>query len=64
MNVSAGPVIADPRSKGFNLAVKSTFASLEEFQYYDTECEVHKALKAFVGTVKEDMLMAYYESVL
>jgi hypothetical protein len=44
--------------------VKTTFASLEDMKYYDTECEAHKALKAVAGPVKEDVLTSYYESVL
>lgn len=54
----------DPRNKGFNLSVKTTFASLEDMQYYDNECEAHKALKAVAGPVKEDVLSTYFESVL
>lgn len=59
-----GRSIPDPRNKGFNLSVKTTFASLEDMQYYDQECEAHKALKAVAGPVKEDVLMTYYESIL
>jgi hypothetical protein len=37
---------------------------MEDMQYYDTECEAHKALKAVVGSVKEDILTTFFESVL
>ena len=30
----------------------STFASKEDFEHYDTQCEVHKELKAFAGSVR------------
>ncbi|KAL2005706.1 hypothetical protein VTN00DRAFT_10199 [Thermoascus crustaceus] len=63
-SITAGPTVPDPRNKGFNLAVKTTFASLEDMRYYDTECEAHRALKAVVGPVREDTVMAYYQSVL
>lgn len=59
-----GKSFPDPRNKGFNLSVKTTFASLEDMQYYDQECEAHKALKAVAGPVREDALMTYYESIL
>ncbi|KAB8214475.1 hypothetical protein BDV33DRAFT_32447 [Aspergillus novoparasiticus] len=61
---AAGHSFPDPRNKGYTLSVKTTFASLEDMKYYDTECEAHKALKAVAGPVKEDVLTTYYESVL
>ncbi|KAL4970806.1 Dabb family protein [Aspergillus stella-maris] len=61
---AAGPSYPDPRNKGFNLSVKTTFASLEDMKYYDTECEAHKALKAVAATVREDVLTTYFESIL
>lgn len=59
-----GKSIPDSRNKGFNLSVKTTFASLEDMQYYDQECEAHKALKAVVSAVREDVLSTYYENIL
>ncbi|KAE8352368.1 hypothetical protein BDV28DRAFT_135250 [Aspergillus coremiiformis] len=64
ISAAAGHSFPDPRNKGYTLSVKTTFASLEDMQYYDNECEAHKALKAVVGPVKEDVLTTYYESVL
>ncbi|KAL4780733.1 hypothetical protein BJX76DRAFT_350737 [Aspergillus varians] len=61
---AAGPSFPDPRNRGFNLSVKMTFASLEDMKYYDTECEAHKALKAVAAPVREDVMTAYFESVL
>lgn len=61
---AVGQSFDDPRNKGFNVSVKTTFASLEDMKYYDTECEAHKALKAMVAPVKEDVLTTYYENVL
>ncbi|KAJ5662747.1 stress responsive A/B barrel domain protein [Penicillium macrosclerotiorum] len=54
----------DPRNKGYTVSVKTTFASMEDMKYYDTECEAHKALKAVAGPIKEDILTTFYESVL
>lgn len=41
-----------------------TFASKEDFEFYDTQCAVHKELKAFAATVHQGNLMAYFHSVL
>ncbi|KAL3479860.1 hypothetical protein BJX99DRAFT_53163 [Aspergillus californicus] len=64
VSIAAGASVPDPRNKGFNLSIKATFASMEDFTYYDKECEAHKALKAVVLPVKEDVLMTYFQSVL
>lgn len=64
LSTAVGKSFPDPRNKGFNLSVKTTFASLDDMKYYDSECEAHKALKAVAGPVREDFLMTYYESVL
>lgn len=61
---AVGASIPDPRNKGYNLSVKTTFASLDDMKYYDSECEAHKALKACVGPVKEDVLTTFYENIL
>ncbi|KAJ5504394.1 Dimeric alpha-beta barrel [Penicillium fimorum] len=61
---AVGASIPDARNKGYNLSVKTTFASIEDMKYYDGECEAHKLLKACAGPVKEDVLMTYYENIL
>ncbi|KAJ5195371.1 Dimeric alpha-beta barrel [Penicillium cinerascens] len=61
---AVGQSIDDPRNQGFNISVKTTFASMEDMKYYDTECEAHKALKAVAGPVKEDVLTTFYENIL
>ncbi|KAJ6113939.1 hypothetical protein N7523_007256 [Penicillium sp. IBT 18751x] len=61
---AVGQSFEDPRNKGYNISVKTTFASMEDMKYYDTECEAHKALKAVAGPIKEDVLTTYYENVL
>lgn len=64
LSAAVGQSIDDPRNKGFNISVKTTFASMEDMKYYDNECEAHKALKAVAGPVKEDVLTTYYENIL
>ncbi|KAJ5142301.1 hypothetical protein N7526_003296 [Penicillium atrosanguineum] len=61
---AVGQSFDDPQNKGFNISVKTTFASMEDMKYYDTECEAHKALKAVAGPVKEDVLTTFYENIL
>lgn len=64
LSAAVGQSFDDPRNQGFNISVKTTFASMEDMKYYDTECEAHKALKAVAGPVKEDVLTTYYENIL
>lgn len=64
LNAAVGRSVDDPRNKGFNISVKTTFASMDDMQYYDTECEAHKALKAVAGPVKQDVLTTFYENIL
>ncbi|EAW10508.1 Dabb family protein [Aspergillus clavatus NRRL 1] len=64
LNAAAGESFPDPRNKGFNISVKTTFASMEDMEYYDKECEAHKALKAMVDGVKQDALTTFFQSVL
>ena len=62
--MKAGKAAADQRAQGYTVAVMSTFANPEDFEYYDTRCEAHKALKAFAGSVHQGNLMVYFQSVL
>jgi len=64
VSLAVGPIVPTPRSKGFNVGVKSTFATIDDMNYYDTECPAHAALKVVAAPVAEDLLTAYYESVL
>ncbi|KAL5365701.1 hypothetical protein BJX96DRAFT_169323 [Aspergillus floccosus] len=64
LSAAVGASFPDPRNKGFNVSVKTTFASMEDMQYYDNECEAHKALKAVAGPAREDVLTTYFENIL
>ncbi|KAE8147418.1 hypothetical protein BDV25DRAFT_160373 [Aspergillus avenaceus] len=64
LDAAAGHSFPDPRNKGFTLSVKTKFASLEDMQYYDTECEAHKALKTVAKPMAEEVLSTYFESVV
>ncbi|KXG50930.1 Dimeric alpha-beta barrel [Penicillium griseofulvum] len=61
---AVGASFPDPRNKGYNLSVKTTFASMEDMKYYDSECEAHKLLKSVAGPVKEEVLTSYFENIL
>lgn len=64
LQIAAGASFPDPRNQGYNLSVKTTFASLEDMKYYDEECAAHKALKAVGAPLKPEVLTTYFESVL
>jgi hypothetical protein len=38
----------DPRSQGYTLVGRTTFASKEDMDFYDNECEAHGAIKALI----------------
>ncbi|KAJ5908826.1 hypothetical protein N7495_001508, partial [Penicillium taxi] len=64
VSAAVGKSFPDPRNKGYNVSVKTTFASLDDMKYYDADCEAHKALKALAAPIKEDVLSTYYENIL
>ncbi|ERF70502.1 hypothetical protein EPUS_07359 [Endocarpon pusillum Z07020] len=53
----------DPRSKGWNIVAKTTFASKADMDYYDNECEAHKGLKVFAKPLVEDVTTVWFESI-
>jgi len=62
LSLQAGPVSEDVRSKGYTFISRFEFASKADMDYYDNDCEAHKALK--VGAkdfVTEPPLTVYYE---
>ncbi|KAF2753886.1 hypothetical protein EJ05DRAFT_479909 [Pseudovirgaria hyperparasitica] len=52
----------EARNQGFSICAHTSFASLEDFEYYDKECAVHKALKAVVGPKQSGMMMMYMDA--
>ena len=53
LSVRVGHTAEDQRRQGYTLAVETVFSSLEDMQYYDTECAAHKALKAVASSVAD-----------
>ena len=63
-NLTVGEPHQDQRAKGWNLAVKSTYDSLEDMEYYDKECTAHAELKRVTAPTREESLVVFYENVL
>ncbi|KAM5349626.1 hypothetical protein ACJ41O_006131 [Fusarium nematophilum] len=62
VSAKAGKAKPDQRAQGFNVVAVSVFSSLEDFNYYDTECAAHGELKAFAKTANQGVMMVYFES--
>ncbi|RKL02386.1 hypothetical protein BFJ68_g11941 [Fusarium oxysporum] len=62
VSVQAGKAKADQRSQGFTIVAISTFASQEDFNYYDTQCAAHLELRTFAKSVNEGVAMIYFEN--
>lgn len=54
--------ISEDRARGYTICVQTTFASMEDVNYYDKECEAHKELRALVATVRTDFATMIFES--
>lgn len=64
LSVKAGPAFENQRNQGFTVAAISTFASVEDFEYYDTQCQAHLALKAVAKTLNKGVMMIYFTSIV
>ncbi|KAF9766196.1 hypothetical protein IL306_001420 [Fusarium sp. DS 682] len=62
VSVQAGKAKPDQRSQGFTIVAISTFASQEDFNYYDTQCAAHLELRTFAKSVNEGVAMIYFEN--
>ncbi|KAK2732449.1 hypothetical protein FQN57_002634 [Myotisia sp. PD_48] len=63
LSVRAGSTVDDPRRQGYTVAVVTEFASMEDMEYYDTECVAHKNLKVVAGKVHEGVMTAFFEPI-
>ncbi|EAT86493.1 hypothetical protein SNOG_06662 [Parastagonospora nodorum SN15] len=48
---AANPSHDDPRSQGYTLVARTVFECKEDMDFYDNECEAHKAIKAVLKPV-------------
>ncbi|PSN70807.1 hypothetical protein BS50DRAFT_570287 [Corynespora cassiicola Philippines] len=62
--VDAGQTRDDARNKGFTVCAKTTFASMEDFEFYDKQCPAHSEIKKFASSVNEGSMMVYFTSVV
>ncbi|KAK6532116.1 hypothetical protein TWF694_003278 [Orbilia ellipsospora] len=60
VSLSAKKTKDDPRRKGYTLCAISVFKSLDDMNYYDTDCAAHKALKAVAAGKLEEMPMTVF----
>ncbi|KAF3940841.1 hypothetical protein ABW19_dt0205655 [Dactylella cylindrospora] len=63
VSLDAGKTKDDPRRKGYTICAISVFESIEDMQYYDTECSAHKSLKSVAIGKFEDIMTIYMESI-
>jgi len=60
LSLAAGRAYEDQRSQGYTIVAKSEFKNKEDVDYYDTECEAHKNLKAEAKNLGIEGLMTVY----
>ncbi|KAK5195056.1 hypothetical protein LTR99_002705 [Exophiala xenobiotica] len=63
-NLTVGQPHQDQRAKGWNLAVKSTYESLADMEYYDKQCPAHAELKKITSPTREESMVVFYENAL
>ncbi|KAK3336396.1 hypothetical protein B0T19DRAFT_37649 [Cercophora scortea] len=63
LQVRAGVVGSDPRSNGYTVIAETDFASLDDMNYYDSECAAHANLKKTASTlgIAGPPLAVYFE---
>ncbi|KAL9113283.1 MAG: hypothetical protein Q9227_002618 [Pyrenula ochraceoflavens] len=67
LSLAVGPAGTETpaRNKGYTFAVKSTFASKDDMDFYDRECPAHKELKKTAGPLAEEPpLTVWFENAL
>jgi hypothetical protein len=42
---AANPTHEDPRSQGYTMVARTVFKSKNDMDFYDNDCEAHKAIK-------------------
>ena len=62
LSCRASKLYDDPRSKDFNVCAQTSFASLEDMKYYDSQCEAHKALKVTVTPLMQGVMSVYMDA--
>jgi len=60
LSLAAGHAYEDQRSQGYTIVAKTEFKNKEDMDYYDTECEAHKNLKAEAKNLGVEGVMTVY----
>lgn len=61
LSLEAGPTYEDARNQGYTLVAKTVFKNIEDFEYYDKECQAHKEFKAKGKTLDvQGMMMVFF----
>jgi len=60
--ISAGGAGPDSRSQGWNFAVKSQYATKEDMDFYDNDCEAHIELKKVARPLVEGVMTVWWDS--
>ncbi|GAB7363805.1 hypothetical protein MBLNU230_g4372t1 [Neophaeotheca triangularis] len=62
ISCTAGQTFDDPRRQGYDIVATTTFHSLADMQWYDTDCPAHQQVKAAAkGKIEPPPLCVYYE---
>jgi len=56
LSLEAGPADEDARSKGYTYVSKTVFKDMEDYDFYDKDCEAHKKLKRYMVESKVNVL--------
>lgn len=64
LSANVGPTFDDARNQGFTLAATTTFATLEDWKYYDEQCPAHGEIKTLAKTLHEGIMMVYFQNAL
>ncbi|KAK9446812.1 uncharacterized protein V1518DRAFT_429759 [Limtongia smithiae] len=60
----AGHCEEDSRSQGYTVAVANTFADMDGFKFYDTECPAHNEVRKVVRKWSQGTMMVYFNNVI
>ncbi|KJZ69004.1 hypothetical protein HIM_11606 [Hirsutella minnesotensis 3608] len=61
LSLTAGSAEVDQRAQGYTVVAKTEFASVGDMEYFDNDCDAHKALKAVGrGTLTIDGILTVF----
>lgn len=57
-------MLPDQRAQSYTIAVQTSFASLEDMKYYESECKAHKEFVKVVGPRMQGIMTVVFEAVV